>query len=1257
MRENIPFTEGAERLRRVELLANLSSHLLEELTSVAEQLSLGPGALLFAEGDRGDAVYVVVEGAVQVFVQSLSGEELVLGALRAGELLGEHYLFQRESTGRRGASARASEQTTLLRIEGTAFFGVLTRDPTLAQRLRERRDRREADNLEKRSEMFRLLTSLGAVDPQASVKFDSGEIIFREGDEADAAWLITAGEVCVYAEAKPDEHLARLGVGQCFGERACVSNAPRGATVRALTTLEAVRISREHFARLHELSPQLRDMVSGLEFVYHLPTRGIALQFFSNRGSEGAIERLYRLQDGRRFLASWIPALKAFRLERIDRADTASETCSEAAWAEAAIGEPARQRAIRLSQDGRIRSLSAVGDWPEMPRVIEAAIDGQVFGADAIQAFEGAGRLDDAGRSETEDFACFCMQISGVTIETLIRAGYDSFESLRQKTGCGSMCGGCEPQIQSLLGRAEWTPMLGESQEQTPDIRSFVLKPSCMASINWLTGQHVVVSGRIGPHWVNRSYTIISAPGQGRAIEIAVKREPQGLFSRWLFDGELAGKELRIAPPRGDSIWTPGPHPSVCLVAGIGVTPALAILRARRHQEAAGPLHIDYSGRAAEAMAYLAELQSAAETDRNVTFRCRFTSGGQRLDAGAVAETVHQMPDAEFFICGPPAYMDQVLSALRAAGVPPERIHDERFAHAGAPPRINTDVRHTSASPLTDGTTARVDATADDRYRITRFRTLSCHAVGALPPMWREWAAERYLRRGKAPGPVAEHVLQYLSSVAMLRPEASSGKEATVAKRADNFYERQYRQFLNPVMGAFAMTASRVLLASGGPPRGNLWSRSRHTYAAVLEEIHGAPPIMVIDQEIVALPLLLPRLDNQENPKAIENWLGGRAGMPLTYSKLVEGEPVPCSVPHASARERTADGAVLEVINFAVHTRKLAMLALHPHDPDAMGLHITLFAVEVVEPERLQQDYGLAANALGFWQEAALRKGCKLVFCVGATEEVFTQCSQNLFIKRSIAPTGCAPAAPPIAWKPALPLERLLAMQFETMQVTVSSDGVPGASPRNGDVGKTLFLGRKGRKSYLLIPYHTGNAVHGHAAKLWSNRHGTIVIHDDHSTLRSVSVSGPSWVLAHEKVKREFPMIVRESGGGLRQNGTAAPDPEYWFLQEVAKIVQQREPLAANSLDAARPTCSISAGGEARHDKKVAYFAANTLPAYKQSSHHEREKAGRPADPSGSMHRIWSESVRGALDSRLSHLRRALGSTIHPSTKLQETRE
>jgi hypothetical protein len=108
-------------------------------------------------------------------------------------------------------------------------------------------------------------------------------------------------------------------------------------------------------------------------------------------------------------------------------------------------------------------------------------------------------------------------------------------------------------------------------------------------------------------------------------------------------------------------------------------------------------------------------------------------------------------------------------------------------------------------------------------------------------------------------------------------------------------------------------------------------------------------------------------------------------------------------------------------------------------------------------------------------------------------------------------------------------------------------------------------------------------------------------------------------------------VIAGKAASGRRHNKTPVPDPEYWYLQEVAEIVQQREPLAANSLDPGRSTCSIHAGGEARHDEKPAYFAANTLPTYDHLLQHEREKAGRPLDRSGGEYRRWNENTRSAL--------------------------
>ena len=188
-------------------------------------------------------------------------------------------------------------------------------------------------------------------------------------------------------------------------------------------------------------------------------------------------------------------------------------------------------------------------------------------------------------------------------------------------------------------------------------------------------------------------------------------------------------------------------------------------------------------------------------------------------------------------------------------------------------------------------------------------------------------------------------------------------------------------------MGAFAMTAMQALLPSGGPPRGHLWWHRRQTCAAIVEERAGAPPIIVIDRETVALPLLLPRPNNRREWAAIGRWLTGGGGMPSRYQELVAGEDVHCAEPRARACERGADGALLEVVDCAIRTKKLALLALHPHDPDAMGLHITLLAVEVLEPAVVEKEYGLARNALNPWRKAASSEGRMLAFCVGTLKK------------------------------------------------------------------------------------------------------------------------------------------------------------------------------------------------------------------------------------------------------------------------------
>jgi ABC-type lipoprotein export system ATPase subunit len=108
-------------------------------------------------------------------------------------------------------------------------------------------------------DLDQLTLASSRLEPQA---FAPGSIVVREGDEADAFYIVTGGELEVLLRHPTGQEIVvnRLGRGEYFGEIGLLRGGKRTATVRAAggAPAEVMALDRETFARLMEESEPAR---------------------------------------------------------------------------------------------------------------------------------------------------------------------------------------------------------------------------------------------------------------------------------------------------------------------------------------------------------------------------------------------------------------------------------------------------------------------------------------------------------------------------------------------------------------------------------------------------------------------------------------------------------------------------------------------------------------------------------------------------------------------------------------------------------------------------------------------------------------------------------------------------------------------------------------------------------------------------------------------------------------------------------------
>jgi ferredoxin-NADP reductase/predicted pyridoxine 5'-phosphate oxidase superfamily flavin-nucleotide-binding protein len=323
------------------------------------------------------------------------------------------------------------------------------------------------------------------------------------------------------------------------------------------------------------------------------------------------------------------------------------------------------------------------GDVLQMTGTVEV-----IFDSPEIAAFQGAERL---WRFEPSNV---------IYRQGALPIRWDPME--QGISPASTLTGSWEETAQRLKADAlanTWRPFrVSRIVQESTVIRSFHLEPTDDAGLApHLAGQHLPVRLALPSTDAPtiRTYTLSVAPSD-KAYRISVKRD--GVFSIHLHDAVHEGAVIEARGPAGQfTIETAVGRPAVLLAGGIGITPMLAMLRhivyEGLREQRVRPTWLFQAARTLPERAFDQEIHQLVDDAMGAVRLVRVlgdTAGAEeekdyeaagRIEMALLKSTL-PFGDYDFYMCGPPAFMQAIYDGLRGLNIADDRIHAEAFGPA-----------------------------------------------------------------------------------------------------------------------------------------------------------------------------------------------------------------------------------------------------------------------------------------------------------------------------------------------------------------------------------------------------------------------------------------------------------------------------------------------------------------------------------------------------------------------------------------------
>lgn len=252
-----------------------------------------------------------------------------------------------------------------------------------------------------------------------------------------------------------------------------------------------------------------------------------------------------------------------------------------------------------------------------------------------------------------------------------------------------------DPVAPSIAPGRPWTGKLRLAAvfPETPNVKTFRLMAPDGGPIPFIfqPGQFLTFSVEVERRRVSRAYTIASAPTQRDHVEITVKREEQGTESRYLHDRAKVGDLIDVSGPAGAFTFAGRESDSIVLIAGgVGITPMMSVIRYLTDRAWPGEMHFLYGARTTLDFIFRDELEYLQRRHANLHVAATMSRAEGTAWLGSegpvskefIARSVPDITKHRVHLCGPPAMMEAVKTALAELGVPKEQVRLEAFGPA-----------------------------------------------------------------------------------------------------------------------------------------------------------------------------------------------------------------------------------------------------------------------------------------------------------------------------------------------------------------------------------------------------------------------------------------------------------------------------------------------------------------------------------------------------------------------------------------------